>query len=492
MRRLDGRSLAVMSALLWPPLATSLMFMKPRADQGGRLAATVRGALLAWSPLLLLSATRVMSNDWLWLAGFSLSGVIFFAAGARPPRPTLSLGLTLALSIGLVASVAERFADHRGWYSYSTDSNTVGRPLAWLQGVTVLTADASARSYGQYWTLPAGVSTMRFDVELRATDLLDSISRTTAEITLNPGRGVSPTPVFEVAPTKDWTQHSMEFTVASSTQATRLAIIARLEPGSSLEIRNLRLTADTVTLEQRPASERVRLWFTHPNTAGHVFAFAAIVALVSAGSFGSALLPVAFATGTILMTGSRTSLLALLTAVLVYAIGRLRRRHTVAVFALVLVTALAFIIGGIGRLTSIGDLLRDGNSVSRSEIWRFSLDLVSERPLHGWGESGFVERWKTIKESQGVPAVDHPHNLFLAFAAAYGLPGLLALLGTLVLAFRRSWHHDLGSALAVLTTLLILNSFDYTLIDPHVLALLGLSLGGLLPATDEPRLPAGS
>jgi O-antigen ligase len=85
---------------------------------------------------------------------------------------------------------------------------------------------------------------------------------------------------------------------------------------------------------------------------------------------------------------------------------------------------------------SIGELvnwlLSDPTFTGRTEIWRFALDHIAERPLVGfgyqafWGTSELVNAWNYLA-SWGYRASD-AHNGFLNVAVMTGLVGLAASL----------------------------------------------------------------
>ncbi len=60
--------------------------------------------------------------------------------------------------------------------------------------------------------------------------------------------------------------------------------------------------------------------------------------------------------------------------------------------------------------------------------WRFTLDLIRQRPLQGWGLRNFTP----LYEIHTQVWMGHPHNLFLMLGAEMGLPltaGLIGLIG---------------------------------------------------------------
>ncbi|MFI0471715.1 O-antigen ligase family protein [Halomonas sp. HMF6819] len=80
-------------------------------------------------------------------------------------------------------------------------------------------------------------------------------------------------------------------------------------------------------------------------------------------------------------------------------------------------------IGGGDRDTSLG---------LRFQMWRGAGQLISERPLLGWGEDGYVQAMQSLGErgviSPAATLFDHAHNEFIDATAKRGMVGLLLLL----------------------------------------------------------------
>lgn len=115
----------------------------------------------------------------------------------------------------------------------------------------------------------------------------------------------------------------------------------------------------------------------------------------------------------------------------------------------------ACVLGGAALLatppmqTRIGQIVQDvaqwqqGDSRTslgyRLEMWRTAGGLVGEHPLAGSGPKGFQRAW-----SARFPAEEErfaePHSVYLFYAAAYGLPGLSALLLLFAALLWRGWR----------------------------------------------------
>lgn len=64
----------------------------------------------------------------------------------------------------------------------------------------------------------------------------------------------------------------------------------------------------------------------------------------------------------------------------------------------------------------------------RGQIWAEALRQLAERPVTGQGPGGFPYAARGLSGEGIVLEIEHAHNLFLAAASEYGVPGLLALL----------------------------------------------------------------
>jgi O-antigen ligase len=77
----------------------------------------------------------------------------------------------------------------------------------------------------------------------------------------------------------------------------------------------------------------------------------------------------------------------------------------------------------------------------RVVFWKNALQLISERPLTGYGTGAFGEAYGQLVAGRpglaGTPAGD-PHNQYMKIAVEHGLPGLLVFLAMLVAALRQT------------------------------------------------------
>ena len=243
---------------------------------------------------------------------------------------------------------------------------------------------------------------------------------------------------------------------------------------TTLELRNTRLRAlDGRSAKPQPNATfaRSQLWFSHPNLAAHTVLSISLAALSASLSPGAAALIAGLAAPLIFATGSRAALLALLFGSGWFLWLFLRRRSV----RLLSVGAVILLLGLGGFILFQGTPLIRG-SAARPQIWRAALRDFWEHP---WQGMSFSHYWQANYAQFSSEQIVHAHNLWLEFAASYGLPGLLAILwlscGLLYLAW--SWGRWRGLALVVPTFLM--NLFDYTLFYSGVLIPLILGINAL-------------
>jgi putative inorganic carbon (hco3(-)) transporter len=80
-------------------------------------------------------------------------------------------------------------------------------------------------------------------------------------------------------------------------------------------------------------------------------------------------------------------------------------------------------------------------NLGRSQIWLANLDMLTDRPLFGWGYGNYRNFREPYYER--YPKADHSghaHNSFLQIAVDSGLVGLTAFLAFFVVLLRTGWH----------------------------------------------------
>ena len=118
--------------------------------------------------------------------------------------------------------------------------------------------------------------------------------------------------------------------------------------------------------------------------------------------------------------------------------------------------------------------------VSRQAIWRVAWEAFRERPWTGIGGSDNFAKYWHAHEPQGLHlVVNHAHNLYLQYGAAYGTFGLIAVLGLTVGLVALSWRWGRWKGLALIVPVLVLQLVDVTLFYTAVLVPLILGLNAL-------------
>lgn len=116
---------------------------------------------------------------------------------------------------------------------------------------------------------------------------------------------------------------------------------------------------------------------------------------------------------------------------------------------------------------------------SRFPIWQDAFDAIRARPLIGWGPGGFTTAVQTLHPDETLvrPIAVHAHNAFLAAWVDRGLLGTIGLVGLFALLALRAVQQRDKAAAIVLLGVLILNTFDSTLMSGGVIYPLAAVLG---------------
>jgi len=109
---------------------------------------------------------------------------------------------------------------------------------------------------------------------------------------------------------------------------------------------------------------------------------------------------------------------------------------------------------------------------ARFEMWQGAVELIKQRPLTGWGETGYTPALEQVVQAGTVHDIvlrfGHPHNEILNHLTKHGVIGLLSLLLLYALPFklfgRGLQHPDLSQrAVAVAGVLLAVTYIDFGL-----------------------------
>lgn len=251
--------------------------------------------------------------------------------------------------------------------------------------------------------------------------------------------------------------------------------------GTDLQTRDVEVVADKGTAKPLRANVRQSYFFAHPNFAGHSLAVIGLVVLALSISMGRRVLTALVTLFAVFLTGSRAAWLGALLGtswLLGLSLGS-RRRVWLFLVITVLATGVLFNAQSLGRLNILsfyGDDLGH-----RYQIWQASAQLIKDSPLFGvgTGRDEFTAAWKQLGDTTLPEVPQHAHNLWLQYAAGFGLPGLLAMMwltaGLSWLAWRRGHWCGLGIILPVF----VMNFFDYTLFYSGVLFPLILGINSL-------------
>ncbi|HHS51201.1 MAG TPA: O-antigen ligase family protein [candidate division Zixibacteria bacterium] len=188
----------------------------------------------------------------------------------------------------------------------------------------------------------------------------------------------------------------------------------------------------------------------------------------------------------IIMTGSRTSLLAVMGAVLMYVaffadVGIKQRISTLVSFVLVIAIPMTLGFGSMMRRFSSLQYV-DLAVAGRVGMWLAAWEHKFDRILFGFGTGNFA----AILPAWAVGAnLRHPHNLFIEYYFEWGIIGLFALamlfISPILLwrKIRRSACDYAWKSIADLLIVLVAFSFvngmiDSSAADPHLFTTLGL------------------
>ena len=297
-----------------------------------------------------------------------------------------------------------------------------------------------------------------------------------------------------VAPTDVWRHVEVRGTWSGGAGAGTAAAVVTVPWGQSIEVRGVTFRGDGATNPRRianPSQQRQSLWFPQENVAGHAATTVLVALLALTGSIVVALLAVPLWVATIYLTGSRAALLGALLGV-PWLLGlALRRRHRVWSTLITISAALSLVgvfwVGNFGRLVSTRGY--EAAAATRSEIWGTALDAMRAHPWTGLGDSpgAFAAFWS--RTHPGLLAT-HAHDLWLQFAASYGVPGLVAAVWLAVAFVVAAWRLGRWRGLIVAISVLSMQVFDYTFFTVGVLATSIVALNALALSRSREGAPS--
>ena len=282
-------------------------------------------------------------------------------------------------------------------------------------------------------------------------------------------------------PPETW--QTFTFTLEPPTGASSLRALLYVGSTQSRDVQvELRHTRLENLAGKRPVPvstfPRAQLWFSHPNLAAHTLLALTLAALTTTSSFSLTLVVSGLAAVSVFLIRSRAAGLALVLgagwfSLLTYPFKPSRRFIIFLTAAILLVSALTFTSSSLRS-----QVFFERTGTSRPDIWRVAWHAFLEHPWTGVG-ANFPDYWQATYRGDSQEIVPHAHNLWLQFAALYGLPGLVAALwltgGLLYLAWR--WGRWRGLALVV--PVFMMNVFDYTFFYSGVLFPLLLGMNAL-------------
>lgn len=284
------------------------------------------------------------------------------------------------------------------------------------------------------------------------------------------GVGRRDVPAHTLVPTLGWERHTVYLDTEGHVSEGIFRLNFLVEGNVGVEIRNLVAFPVGGGQELRPiAEQRWELGYGQPNLLGH----SAVIMGSGVALLGQSLLmrSVGFlAAGVlVLQSGSRTALLALLLVTVLLMFAARSRWLGIALICALGISGIALLAAN--PETALRFLtLSDGNNATRSEIWSVAIDVFRERPLTGLGAVPFSENWVDNGYGWSNTAPTHAHNFVLQLGSSYGIPGLVASIGFLAVLARLCWMRMRWLGMLLIAAVLLLNTFDFTLVFPGVLS----------------------
>lgn len=168
-------------------------------------------------------------------------------------------------------------------------------------------------------------------------------------------------------------------------------------------------------------------------------------------------------TATLLMSNSRTALVAVLISIGVAGLMKPFPSRLAIIFACICAAA-AFLFAveiDLIRLDAIFAMLARSGSASeiesgtgRTAIWTVVIEMIRQRPFFGWGYGSTTKLIPEASAQIGFIA-DHAHNAFLQVAVSVGLVGLLLFIIVILTKFYYSIRSGIQLNVAFLVFLLI-------------------------------------
>lgn len=124
--------------------------------------------------------------------------------------------------------------------------------------------------------------------------------------------------------------------------------------------------------------------------------------------------------------------------------------HILYVISIFLVIGIAFAY--VDSLQNRLDLLLNGNSSNRDKIWLYTLNLIQQKPIFGWG----LDTWSII----GLKDYANVHNSILEILLYLGIFGFFSFTYFFINILKEINYYKNSSAFCVLIYLIVISFFD--------------------------------
>jgi O-antigen ligase len=207
-----------------------------------------------------------------------------------------------------------------------------------------------------------------------------------------------------------------------------------------------------------------------PATMGHALYFSAWLAPIVFTSAAQALfdagkgwrrihaIVVVLACAAIVLSGTRSALLAIAAGGILFGWRRLKPKFTVLPFGLAVLAVAIFVVSPPGaNLRNRMVQWRTETGGPRLRMWRESPALIGHHALIGIGPETFAVEFRKVQSAELSRAYpdfynETPHNAFIDAACTQGIPGLLILAGVFVLGGFAGGNRFEAALLAILVT----------------------------------------
>jgi O-Antigen ligase len=269
--------------------------------------------------------------------------------------------------------------------------------------------------------------------------------------------------------------------------------------------RHLLLNPKVIASNQLEDAFRVNSLFFDPNIYGRFLALVMVLVtawLLWARRWTSVLAGVvllAVLWGGLVLTLSQSSFTALLVGLAVLGAQRWSLRRALALGAIALAAAAAFVALAPGALRLDLGSARSADSATsgRYELVEGGVELFRERPLSGWGSGAFAREYRRAEDVSAERAASASHTIPVTIAAEQGVGGLAVYLVLIGCAFWRLMRgvggDPLRSAIAAAFAALVAHTMLYAafLEDPMTWTLLAVgTAAAVAPRAPEPAVEA--